>query len=79
MFRSEERRVGQAGQELTDIAVLELSLIHICKVIPVTVIEAGPCTVVQKKTVESLSLIHICCPCRRTRAGRGSSLCRLAG
>ena len=29
------------------------------KVIPVTVIEAGPCTVVQVKTVENLSLIHI--------------------
>ena len=37
------------------------------KVVPVTIIEAGPCTVVQKKTVESdgyqavqmLSLIHI--------------------
>ena len=37
------------------------------KVIPVTVVEAGPCTIVQKKTVENdgyaavqmLSLIHI--------------------
>ena len=27
--------------------------------VPVTVIEAGPCTVVQKKTAEKLSLIHI--------------------
>ena len=32
----------------------------------------GPCRSAQNRTAQG-------CPCRRTRAGRGSSLCRLAG
>ena len=41
------------------------------KVVPVTVIEAGPCTVVQKKTVESDGY-EACTVC--TQADRGEEL-----
>ena len=44
------------------------------KVVPVTVVEAGPCTVVQKKTVESDGYVEMCIRDRRD-GGRNAGRC----